>query len=180
MSGEDFKGFSELCRQDRAMYGSDAENIGTYNEKRFHRVFKRFVTEDASCYEVKVGKYVADVLCDGHITEIQTKQFSNLKNKISYYLSETDHTVSVVKPLVCERKIIRADKRTGEVKYIRRSPKKEGLDDALCEIYHLRELIANDRLLIHLIFIKAEEYRYSEKVSARSKRLAATRYSRSS
>ncbi len=167
MSGGCFEGFSELCRADRAMYGSDADNIGTYNEKRFHRVFKRFVCEDAACYEVKVGRYVADVLCDGHITEIQTKRFSALKKKLEYYLSETDYTVSVVKPLICKKRIIRANRETGEVMYTRSSPKKEGIADALCELYYLRDFLSNERLRVHLIYVEAEEYRYSERVRYR-------------
>lgn len=167
MSEELFERFGELCRADRAMYGSDADNIGTYNEKRFHRVFKRFVCEDADCYEVKVGRYIADVLCDGHITEIQTKKFTSLKAKIEYYLKETDYTVSVVKPLICKRRIIRADRQTGEVLYSRMSPKKEGDGDALCEMYALREYLADERLRIHLISVEAEEYRYSERVRYR-------------
>jgi len=162
-----FEKFTSLCQDDRAMYGSDADNIGTYNEKRFHRVFKRFVCEDANCYEVKVGRYVADVLCDGHITEIQTKKFSSLKKKIEYYLRDTDYTVSVVKPLVCKKRIVRADRDTGEVMYTRSSPKKEGISDALCELYHLRELLSNERLRVHLVYVEAEEYRYSERVRYR-------------
>ena len=164
-----FDEFSRLCEQDRIMYGSDAEGIGTYNEKRFHRVFKRFVTEDASCYEVKIGRFIADVLCDGHITEIQTSNFASLKKKIEYYLTETEYTVSVVKPLICERKIVRADKKTGEVKYVRRSPRKESVNDALCDLYYLRDFLTNDRLLVHLMYVRAEEYRYSERVRYRKK-----------
>ncbi len=162
-----FEGFSQLCLQDRVMLGSDGESIGTYSEKRFHRIFKRFITEDAERYEVKVGRYVADVLCDGHITEIQTRQFGKIVDKIRYYLENTDYTVSVVKPLIAEKRIIRADKETGEVRYTKRSPKKEGIADALLEIYYLRELVANERLMIHLIYLKADEYRYSDRVRYR-------------
>ena len=165
--GSGFERFEELCVLDRVTYGSDADNIGTYNEKRFHRVFKRFVCEDANCYEVKIGRYVADVLCDGHVTEIQTRRFSALAKKIEYYLSETDYTVSVVKPLICKKQIIRADRQTGEVLHSRLSPKKEGMAEALAEIYNLRELLANDRLRIHLLYVEAEEYRYSERVRYR-------------
>ena len=167
MSAETFGTFSELCLADRAMYGSDADNIGTYNEKRFHRIFKRFVCEDAECYEVKVGKYVADVLCDGHITEIQTKRFSSLTKKLEYYLENTDYTVSVVKPLIVKKRIIRADRVTGEVRRDRLSPKKEGYAEALHELYGIRELLANKRLRVHLVFVEAEEYRYSERVRFR-------------
>ena len=159
--------FHRLCLEDTILCENDGDGIGTYNEKRFHRIFKRFVSDDASCYEVKIGNYVADVLCDGHITEIQTASFSKLAPKIKYYLEETDHTVSVVIPLICHKRIIRADKKTGEIMYTRTSPQKAGLTDALDHLYYLREYLYNPRLMIHMVLISAEEYRYSERMRYR-------------
>lgn len=159
--------FHKLCLEDAAMRENDGDGIGTYNEKRFHRIFKRFVTDDASCYEIKVGSYVADVLCDGHITEIQTASFSKLAPKIKYYLEKTDYTVSVVLPLICHRRIIRAEKETGEIKYVRTSPQKAQLSDALDHLYYLREFLSNTRLMIHVLLVSAEEYRYSERMRYR-------------
>ena len=155
--------FSRLCQEDAVMYQNDGDGIGTYNEKRFHRIFKRLVTEDASCYEAKIGKYVADVFCDGHITEIQTANYGKLAPKIRYYLEETDYTVSVVLPLVSSKKIIRADKETGEVQYARRSPKSARETDAFKHLYYLRELIPNERLRVHIALVSVEEYRFSDK-----------------
>ncbi len=159
--------FAELCREDRIMYGSDGEGIGTYNEKRFHRIFKRLVTDDADCYEVKVGKYIADVKRNGHITEIQTGSFRSLAPKIRYYLEMTDCNVSVIRPVICEKRIIRADKETGEIKYTKRSPKKQTVEEALSEVYYLKELVDTHRLSIHFVLVKAEEYRYSERMRYR-------------
>ena len=159
--------FHKLCLEDVVMSESDGDGIGTYSEKRFHRIFKRFVTDDASCYEVKIGSCVADVLCDGHITEIQTTSYSKLAPKIRYYLEKTDYTVSVVLPLICHRRIIRAEKETGEVKYTRISPQKAQLSDALDHLYYLREFLGNERLMIHVVMVSAEEYRYSERMRYR-------------
>lgn len=159
--------FHKLCLDDAAMRENDGDGIGTYNEKRFHRIFKRFVSEDASCYEIRVGSYVADVLCDGHITEIQTASFSKLAPKIKYYLEQTDYTVSVVLPLICQRRIIRAERETGEIRYVRRSPQKAQLSDALDHLYYLREFLGNTRLMIHVVLVSAEEYRYSERMRYR-------------
>lgn len=169
MKKDDFcdKRFHELCCQDLLIYGSDGDGIGTYNEKRFHRIFKRYVTENAECYEVKVGKYVADVLCDGHVTEIQTKSYSKIAPKIAYYLGQTEYSVSVILPLVSKKRIIRADKQTGEVMYTRRSPIRISEYDALSELYYLRDYIGSERLLIHILMVSAEEYRYSERVKYR-------------
>lgn len=169
MTDEKKARFAELCLEDRIMYGSDGEGIGTYNEKRFHRIFKRLVTDDADCYEVKVGRYIADVKHGSHITEIQTGSFRTLADKIRYYLTETDCNVSVIKPVICEKRIIRADKDTGEIKYTKRSPKKETVTDALSEVYYLRELVDTYRLSIHFVLVRAEEYRYSERMRYRKK-----------
>lgn len=159
--------FHRLCLEDAMLSENDGDGIGTYNEKRFHRIFKRFVTDDASCYEIKIGKYVADVLCDGHVTEIQTTAYAKLAPKIRYYLENTDHTVSVVMPLIAERRIIRADRETGEVRYTRLSPVKQGIADAFTHLYYLRELLADERLMIHVTLVFAEEYRYSERMRYR-------------
>ena len=159
--------FAELCREDRIMYGSDGEGIGTYNEKRFHRIFKRLVTDDAECYEVKIGKYIADVKQGRHITEIQTGSFRSLAPKIKYYLEMTDCNVSVIRPVICEKKIIRADKETGEIRYAKRSPKKQTVEEVFSEMYYLKELVDTHRLSIHFVLVKAEEYRYSERMRYR-------------
>ena len=161
--------FHKLCLEDVVISENDGDGIGTYSEKRFHRIFKRFVTDDASCYEAKIGGYVADVLCDGHVTEIQTTSYSKLAPKIKYYLENTDYTVSVVLPLICHKRIIRADKDTGEIKYVRTSPQKAQFSDALTHLYYLREYLADKRLMIHVVMVSAEEYRYSERMRYRLK-----------
>lgn len=155
--------FSQLCAEDISMHQSDGDGIGTYNEKRFHRIFKRLVSEDANCYEVKIGKYVADVLCDGHITEIQTTAFSRLAPKIEFYLANTDYTVSVVIPMIASKKIIRADRETGEIKYIRRSPRVDREAEVFRHLYYIREYLSDPRLLIHIAMVDVEEYRYSDR-----------------
>ena len=159
--------FAELCEADRIMNAYDGDSIGTYNEKRLHRIFKRAVTENAECYEAKLGRYVADVVCNGSITEIQTASFRPLEKKIRYYLENTDMDVTVVCPVIAQKQIIRADKDTGEVLSSKRSPKKASDVTALCELYHLRESFPSSRLTVLLPHIAAEEYRFSERVRYR-------------
>jgi len=159
--------FAALCLEDRTLHGSDGDSIGTYNEKRFHRVYKRLVTEDASCYEVRIGRYVADVLCDGHITEIQTGSFRPLTEKLRYYLNETDCTVNVVKPIVAEKRIIRTERDTGEILSDKRSPKRGRPTDILPDIYHISEFIGDPRFSLTIELISAEELRFSDRVRYR-------------
>ena len=159
--------FDGLCRDDLFMHGTDADGIGTYNEKRLHRIIKRYITSDASCYEVKVGKSVADVLLDGRVYEIQTSSFRPLERKIENYLENTDLDVTVIRPIVAQKTIIRADRETGEVMYSKKSPKKESLCNVLPQMYYLRNFIKNARVEVRILSVSAEEYRYSERVRYR-------------
>lgn len=161
--------FSELCREDLALHGTDGDSIGTYNEKRLHRILKRFITEDANCYEVKIGRYVADVLLDGNIFEIQTGSFRSLSDKVRYYLENTEYTVNIIHPIICEKQLIRADKDTGEIIKVSRSPKRERATDALAQMYFVREHVPNERLCVSLLHVAAEEYRFSEAQRYRKK-----------
>ena len=167
MTKFDKKLFSELCEEDRIMRPYDGESIGTYNEKRIHRILKRLVCSDASCYEQKIGRYVADVLNDGHVTEIQTSSFRPLGQKINFYLTETDLSVTVLHPIICQKSVIRMDKETGEIISEKRSPKHEKDTDVLCELYYLAPFLGNPRFNIKLLHITAEEYRFSERVRYR-------------
>ncbi len=154
--------FSGLCSDDLAMHGSDADGIGTYNEKRIHRILKRFITENAECYEIKIGKYFADVMTDEEIFEIQTGSFRTLADKIGYYLENTDKSIYIVHPIICEKKIIRAERETGEILKISRSPKRCKPSDILSELYHIGKYVNNERLLVCALHISVEEYRFSE------------------
>ena len=167
MTAEDKARFAALCEADRIMNPYDGDSIGTYNEKRLHRIFKRTVTEDASCYEVKLGRYVADVVNGKNITEIQTASFRSLEKKIRYYLDCTEYGVTVLHPVIREKTVIRADKDTGEVMSKRRSPKHGSDLDALCELYHLRELFPDSRLTVVLAHVAVEEFRFSERTRYR-------------
>lgn len=166
---DDIRRFKELC--DAEAYTSadffEESGIGIYNEKRMHKILKRTVCERESCYEIRVGKYIADICDDGVITEIQCGDFAPLREKLSYYLTGTEYDVCVVHPLIVKRRIIRADKETGEIIRIRTSPRRESEWDALAELYPIRELLGSPRLSVRLMPVEVEEYRFSERMRYR-------------
>ncbi len=145
----------------------DSDTIGTYNEKILHKLLKRTVTDDESCFEVRLGSYVADVCEKGRITEIQTGSFYPLRAKIAYFLNETSHAVTVVHPITEELTIVRVEPETGEVLRRAKSPKKGRVRDVLCELWYLREVFPNERLTVAVPLLRAEEYRYSERMRYR-------------
>ena len=158
--------FERILRADRESLHTYS-GIGTVSEKRLHRIIKSYVSEDTSTHEIKLGRYVADVFIDGRIYEIQTKAFSRLLPKLKYYFEETPYSVTVIYPIIRNKKIIRIDPETGEILRKKASPNHGKAADILTELYHVRELFPHGRLKIRLLFIDAEEYRYSERVRYR-------------
>ena len=160
--------FNALCASDGGLAQTrDAQNIGTYNEKRLHRFLKHSFGERD--FEVEIGDYVADLVCESGIIEIQTGGFYPLVKKIEYFLRSTEYTVTVVHPLIANLTVVRMDKDTGEVIRKKTSPKHEAPIDMLCELYWLREFLGESRLKIIAPVISAEEYRFSERVRYRKK-----------
>jgi len=162
------RSFSEICREDsetpRPLVG---DSIGIYKEKRLHRVLKKYITDSMTSYETPIGKYVADIFEDGHITEIQTRCLYRLLPKLRYYMDHTDFSVTVVYPIIRNKYLIRIDKDTGEILRKRMSGAHGSLWELLPELYGLWELLPNERITIKVIMLDAEEYRYSEAIRYR-------------
>lgn len=160
--------FARLCEEEVAQVEIGAsDGIGTYGEKRLHRILKRFVCADADCYEVKVGRYIADVLDGGELTEIQTGSLRPLLPKLRYYLAHTEYRVTVLYPIIAEKTLFCMDPQSGELLSKKRSPKHGRAEDALAELFWLSELLLSPRITVRLLLITAEEYRFSERMRYR-------------
>lgn len=170
MMGEEnaIKGrFAALCQEETQRHTLESGGIGTYQEKSLHRILKRLVCDDETCWEIPVGSYVADVLQGAELTEIQTGSLYPLLPKLRYYLEETSYTVTVLHPIVAKKMIYRMDKQTGELLRKRRSGAHGRVADVLPELRWISELLPSPRLRIRVILIGCEEYRYSERIRYR-------------
>ncbi|MBE6597044.1 MAG: hypothetical protein E7641_05175 [Ruminococcaceae bacterium] len=159
----DEKRFSEICDK----FFTDAHettNLGTYNEKRLHLILKRFACDDPDLYEARVGKYVADIAEGDTLTEIQTGGLYPLREKLRYYLTETEYKVRVVHPVIYSKQILRVDKDSGELIRSRKSPKRLKQWEIMQEIYRIGDFVANKRLELYILYITADEYRYSDEI----------------
>ena len=132
--------------------------IGTLSEKLIHKILKFYVEPDDSCHECPVDGCVADVLNADGVTEIQTGNFQYLLPKLKKLLQ--NHSVRVVLPLTNSRTVHYVDKITGEVVSSRKSPRRDGINHAACELYKIKELIPTENLRVSLIFLDLDEYRY--------------------
>lgn len=159
--------FERICR-DVITSERERGGIGRLNEKRLHTIFKLFVCEDKSCHEVRVfpttegekeKRFVADILRDCDIFEIQTGHLLPLSEKIGYYLNETGYNITVIHPLVSRCYINRLDQVSGDAISRRRSPYSQKPKDILPELYPLIPFLESRRLKISVPLIEAEEFR---------------------
>ena len=158
MTHIDKERFNALCNE----YGGVFYNgsIGTYNEKRLHLILKHLISPDARKHETKIGRCVADVFEDDHVYEIQTGSLNPLSKKLDFYLNNTDHQITVIKPFILSKRIVRVERETGEVIRAKKSPKKATDADLYSELYWIADYLRSDRIEVIVLYINADEYRY--------------------
>lgn len=133
------------------------DSIGTLGEKSLHAVLKWYYETDGDRHEIPVGAYVADIVGEYGIIEIQTRNFVRLKPKLAELL--TAARVTVVYPIISQKRIINISAETGEVISSRQSPKHGSPYTAIHELYAIRELLANPRLTLKMPILSADEVR---------------------
>ena len=149
LSNEDISRFEEICASLSEPPSKEGASIGTYNEKRLHRAIKRFITEDESSFEVKVGTSVADVYRDGIVYEIQTGSFFPLTKKVAAYLANSENEVRIIYPVATKNTVVRLDTSTGEVLRKRAMNTKKGALSILPELIYLSDFLKNRKYCYH-------------------------------
>lgn len=91
--------------------------------KTVHAVLKRFYEPDPEHQEIPVENFVADILRDGEIIEIQTRGFNKLRRKLDTFLKY--YPVTIVYPIIHTKWLYWINEETGELSPKRKSPKQE-------------------------------------------------------
>ena len=151
--------FSRLCAESADADAPQGGGINTLAEKRLHRVLKSYYEADETRHEQKVGSYIADILRENEIVEIQTGGLYPLKDKIAFYLRETDYRVTVVHPIFVRKWILWVDPVDGSLSPRHRSPKKGRLIDEADELIYFADLLPSDRLQFVFPLLEVEDYR---------------------
>ena len=154
--------FQQACRQAReSLRGQNG--IGTLGEKTLHAALKAYYEPDAESHEIKIGRYIADIVGENGIIEIQTQSFDKLRKKLEAFLSVTH--VSVVYPVAAVKKLLWID------------PRKRVAQDVFRALYKIRPLLLHPNLSIRIAILEIEEYRCRDGWSADGKK-GATRCDR--
>lgn len=159
-----FENALNAAKKNTAFDGS----IGTLGEKTLHSVLKYYLEPCDDFHEVASGGYVADIMRDGCITEIQTRGFDKLRNKLRTFLK--DYPVTVVFPIAKSKTYYVTDSESGEVSPPKKSPKKGNIYDAFRELYKIKMLLRSENLYFHFILLDVTEYRRTVKKSYKNRK----------
>lgn len=149
--------FAQACNE---IVGIDRQRkgIGTLSEKTLHAVLKHYYEPCNDGKEVRVGNYVADIVGEKGIIEIQTNDLGRLRKKLEAFLSVCD--VTVVYPIAAVKYLRWLDTETGELSDRRKSPRKMTAYDGFKELYKIKYLLKEPRLHIRFPLLEIEEIRY--------------------
>lgn len=146
----------------------DKKGIGTLSEKTMHAVLKEYYQPFSDSQEVKVGNFVADIISESGIIEIQTRAFHRLTKKLDCFLEFC--TVTVVTALPAVKYLSWLDTETGECTNRRKSPYKATIYDAVHELYSIKYTLDNPRMHLRLLLLEVEDIRYLNGWSKNKKR----------
>lgn len=123
-------------------------NIGTYMERSQHLLLKLFYEPDISYHEVPFEGYIADILNNDGITEIQTVGFRALHDKLTVFLPH--YPVRVVYPVDTKNRICWIDPDSGESTYSRLATYKKERYKILPELLHISDMFGCSGLSVEL------------------------------
>ena len=130
------------------------QGIGTFQETSLHAELKTWYAQPGDQMEVSVGGYIVDIVRGDLLIEIQTGNFSALKNKLP--LLADRYPVRLVHPIPQDKWILR--KGAGEKTLSRRkSPKHGSLEDLFSELVRIPALITHPNVTIEVLMVQEEE-----------------------
>ena len=132
-----------------------APEIGTLNEGALHAALKRHYGGAEAQFEVPFSGFVADVVRDDTIFEIQTSSFSGLERKMRALADQ--NPVVLVHPIAAQKNLVRIkDPASGDFTR-RKSPKKGKLCHILSELVYLPSLLNHPNFSVEVALIEEED-----------------------
>lgn len=126
-------------------------------ETTLHRQLKKVYCDDTDQHEVVVDGYRIDAIADGQLIEIQQAGLAAIRSKIARLLKS--HDVTVVKPLVARKVLVKRVRNGGKVQSRRTSPKHATFFDLFDELVNFVSVFPHRRLSLHVLLTEQEEHR---------------------
>jgi len=127
-------------------------------ETSLHRQLKQHYAAGSGQIEVVLDDYRIDAIRGKELIEIQHGSLAAIRDKIAELL--TEHRVTVVKPIVARKTLVKLDQRGGEVVSRRLSPKRGQLLNLFDELVYFTRVFPHRRLTLEVALVEVEELRY--------------------
>jgi hypothetical protein len=135
--------------------------IGLLNEKPLHASLKQWYSQPGDRFEVPVDGFVIDIVRDGLLIEIQTRNFASINAKLRNLTRS--YEVRLVYPVVQEKWIVRLGTGNGCIDVRRKSPKRGRLEDLFWELVSIPQLLSHPNFSLEVLMIREEEARRYER-----------------
>jgi hypothetical protein len=150
--------------QERFLKALDALNqhnphtggIGELSEGKLHSVLKHFYGEQAS-HEIKLERYITDITSPQGVIEIQTRNLKKILPKITRILSTSKLTL--VHPIVVNKRIISINSEEGTISKPRRSPKIQTIFHLFLELSSIRSCLMHPNFTLKVPLLQCDEYK---------------------
>ena len=149
--------FYEACR--KAEKDRPKNGIGTLSEKTVHAVMKNYFEPYADAHEQKIGPFVADIVGEDGIIEIQTGSFSKLRKKLGEFLKYC--RVTVVYPCAAVKHIVNYDPDSKKRISSRRSPLKADRYTVFRELESITDYLLHPNFRLCIMLTETDELRCS-------------------
>jgi hypothetical protein len=129
------------------------------NEHSLHSEIKNWYSLPGDRFEVKIDDFIVDIVRNALLIEIQTRNFSAIKMKLTKLLR--NHEIRLVYPIPQLKWIVQVTK-SGEVIRRRKSPRKGRLVDLFYELVNTPSLVREENFSLEVLMIEEEELRCND------------------
>ncbi|HDZ16995.1 MAG TPA: hypothetical protein ENI29_12715 [bacterium] len=137
-----------------------SNHIGTLQESSLHAALKIWYKKPGDKLEEPFENYLIDIVRDDLLIEIQTKNFSAIKKKITNLIQH--NKMCLVHPISQDKWIINIDIQSNKILRRRLSPLHRSYIDIFEELIRIPDLISNPNLTIEIFLVQTEEIRKND------------------
>jgi hypothetical protein len=129
-------------------------------ESSLHAALKTHYARSGGLQEVPVDGYLVDVVRQGLLIEIQTGNFTAIKDKLKALLD--NHHLLLVYPVAQEKWIVRLPSEGNAPIGRRRSPKRGRVAEIFRELVRIPSLMTHPNLSLEVLLVREEEIRRND------------------
>src|SRR6516165_3221532 len=127
-------------------------------ETSLHRELKLLYAGRQANSEVSLDGYRIDAIARGRLIEVQHGALGAIRDKIRDLLQS--HRVTIVKPIIASKTLVKKAAKGGQVVSRRTSPKRGQILDLFDELVHFTNVFPHAGLTLEVLLVEVEESRY--------------------